>query len=134
MEIREYKSYNSDEITRLYESVGWVYYAEHPDMLRQAYENSICIFGASKNGQLIGIIRAVGDGASIVFIQDIIVLPEYQRRGIGTALLKAVIERYPSVYQMELLTDNTERTVSFYQSVGFRPASELGCLAFVRMQ
>jgi len=48
------------------------------------------------------IIRAVGDGRTIVFVQDIIVMPEYQRKGIGTKLLKAVMEKYKDVYQMKL--------------------------------
>lgn len=49
------------------------------------------------------------------------------------AFLKAIMKKYKSVYQMELLTDNTEKTVSFYKSVGFRPANEIGCLSFIRM-
>ena len=80
-----------------------------------------------------GILRAVGDGHSILFIQDILVYPEYQHRGIGTALVKAVLEQYPHVYQIELATDNTEKTVSFYKSLGFRPMEEIGCRGFLKM-
>lgn len=80
-----------------------------------------------------GIIRAVGDGQTIVFVQDIIVLPEYQRKGIGTKLLKAVVEKYKDVYQIELLTDNTEKTKTFYRSVGFAASDDIGCVAFIRM-
>lgn len=39
-----------------------------------------------------------------MFIQDLLVLPEYQYKGIGTMLIKAIIEKYKSVYQMELAT------------------------------
>ena len=80
-----------------------------------------------------GIIRAVGDGQTIVFVQDIIVLPEYQRKGIGTKLLKAVMEKYKDVYQMELLTDYTDKTKAFYRSVGFTASDDMGCVAFIRM-
>lgn len=55
-----------------------------------------------------------------------------QKQGIGTRLLKAVMEKYESVYQMELLTDDTEKTVSFYRSAGFLSVEELGCKAFMR--
>ncbi len=54
-------------------------------------------------------------------------------QGIGTMLIKAIIEKYKSVYQMELVTDNTEKTIAFYQSVGFTPFHELGCFGFMRV-
>lgn len=74
-----------------------------------------------------------GDGHSIVFIQDIIVHPEYQRRGIGTKLMRAMLEKYAHVYQIELATDNTEKTVAFYKSMGFRPMHEVGCCGFIKL-
>ena len=88
---------------------------------------------AYENDELLGIIRTVGDGFTIVFIQDILVFPEKQRQGIGTALLKAVLDRYPNVRQIELATDNTPKTVAFYKSLGFSEFSEIGCCGFMRM-
>ena len=74
----------------------------------------------------------VGDGATVIFVQDILVYPEKQRQGIGTALLKAVLDRYAHVRQIQLLTDNTPKTVAFYRSLGFLELSELGCCGFMR--
>lgn len=133
MEIREYTGWNRDEILALYSSVGWTNYTDNPDRLERAYENSLVKIGAFDDGRLIGVIRAIGDGETILFIQDILVYPEYQRRGIGTALMRVVMERYASVYQLELLTDNTEKTVRFYQSLGLVKAEEIGCCAFIKM-
>ena len=62
MEIREYKTYNEPEILRLYASVGWTAYTDHPEVLRQGVENSMLTLAAYKNDQLLGIIRTVGDG------------------------------------------------------------------------
>ena len=101
-------------------------------MLRGAYENSLCILGAYEGSRLAGIIRAVGDGYSILFIQDILVYPEYQRRGIGTALMGAMLDRYPKVYQIQLATDDTEKTVSFYKSLGFILLREISCCGFMK--
>lgn len=131
--ISEYKEYNHDEIIDLYKSVGWVNYVEHPDKLEEGYKNSLCVLAAYNGEEVVGILRAVGDGATIVFIQDIIVLPEYQRMGIGTKLIKSAIERYKDVYQIELLTDDTQKTIAFYRSVGLIPAKEIGALSFIRM-
>lgn len=134
MEVKEYSLYHRDEILDLYESVGWTNYTARPEMLKGAYENSLLTLAAYEDKALVGIVRVVGDGASIVFIQDLLVRPEFQRKGIGTALMKAVLERYPAVYQMELMTDDTEKTAAFYQSMGFQRAESLGCRAFLRMQ
>ena len=133
MEIRKYDIFHLEEIINLYQSVGWTNYLERISVLEEAYANSLCVIGAYDNEKLVGIIRAVGDGQTIVFVQDIIVLPEYQRKGIGTKLLKAVMDRFHDVYQMELLTDNTEKTKAFYRSVGFTASDDIGCVAFIRM-
>lgn len=87
MEIKEYQTYNEQEIIDLYQSVGWTNYTSCPEMLEKAYKNSLCILGAFEKEKLVGVVRVVGDGISIVFVQDILVLPEYQRQGVGSALM-----------------------------------------------
>lgn len=133
MEIKEYINFNKQEIMELYTAVGWTNYTERPQMLEQAYKKSLLKIGAYDEEKLVGIIRVVGDGESIVFVQDILVLPEYQRKGIGAQLLRAVMERFSSVYQLELMTDNTEKTNAFYKSLGFVRADEIGCCAFMKL-
>ena len=132
MEIREYMNYNADEILRLYTEVGWTAYTEDMSALEQGYHNSLLVLAAYENEELLGIIRVVGDGFTIIFIQDILVYPKKQRHGVGTALLKAVLNRYSAVRQIELTTDNTPRTVAFYKSLGFSEFSEIGCCGFMR--
>ena len=132
MEIREYTEYKEDEIIRLYSEVGWTAYTNDLQTLKQGFTNSLLVLAAYENDELLGIIRTVGDGYTIVFIQDILVYPEKQRQGVGRALLKAVIDRYAHVRQIELTTDNTPKTVSFYQSMGFAEFSEIGCCGFMK--
>ena len=128
--IKEYEIYNESEILNLYKSVGWINYTSNPKMLKDAYANSLRILGAYENEKLIGIIRVVGDGYSVVFIQDVLVYPEYQRQGIGTALLKQILQDYKHVYQKHLLTENTEKTILFYKSLGFIMDTDMECRAF----
>ena len=133
MTICELTTFDLDTILNLYSSVGWTNYTDNPEMVKKAYENSLLTLCAYDSNQLVGVIRTVGDGFSIVFVQDILVLPEYQRKGIGTQLLREVIERFSTAYQMMLMTDNTPKTISFYQSLGFVKADDMGCCAFMRM-
>lgn len=132
MEIKEYKQFNEDEILRLYSEVGWIAYTQDKNSLKEGYANSLLILAAYEDNELQGIIRAVGDGHTIVFIQDILVFPDRQRQGIGTKLLQAVLDRFPNVRQIELATDNTPKTIAFYKSMGFREFSEIGCCGFMR--
>lgn len=133
MEIREYVDFNTDEIKHLYSEVGWIAYTDNMPALEQGYKNSMLVLAAYEGDELLGIIRAVGDRFTVVFIQDILVFPEKQRQGVGTALLKAVLDRYPNVRQIELATDNTPKTVAFYKSLGFSEYSEIGCCGFMRI-
>ena len=132
MTICELRAFDLEAILALYAGIGWTNYTDRPEMVKNAYENSLLTLGAYDGDRLVGVIRTVGDGFSVVFIQDILVLPEYQRQGIGTQLLKTVMDHFSQVYQLELMTDNTLKTVSFYRSVGLIKADEIQCCAFIR--
>jgi len=132
MEIKEYKSYKETEIRQLYSEVGWTGYTENMPSLEQGFKNSLLVLAAYENDKLLGIIRVVGDGCTIVLIQDILVFPGEQHKGVGTALMKAVLDKYSDVRQIELTTDNTPKTVAFYKSLGLYEFSEIGCCGFMR--
>lgn len=132
MKIIEYGRYDPVEILSLYASVGWTAYTDDPDALRQGFEHSLLTLAAYEGEQLVGVIRTVGDGYTVVFIQDILVDPEYQRKGIGTALLQEILTRFSHVRQIELATDQTLKTIAFYKSLGFLELSEMGCCGFMR--
>lgn len=133
MKIEEYKEFNMDEIKSLYDAVGWKAYTDNMDILMKGYKNSLKVLAAFKDDELIGIIRAVGDGFTIVFIQDILVMPNEQRKGVGKSLLRAMIDLYPEVRQIELVTDIDPKTIGFYKSLGFKELSEVGCCGFMRL-
>ena len=131
--IKEYENYNEQEIIDLYNSVGWTNYTNNSNMLKNAYSNSLKIYGAYAEDKLVGIIRVVGDGFSVVFIQDILILPKYQGQGIGTALLQRILNEYKDVYQKHLLTENTDKTIGFYKSIGFEMDTDIDCRAFTKI-
>lgn len=137
VEVRELLPSERDsrfiEILALYETVGWTNYTNRPERLRTGYAGSLAVWGAFAGDKLVGIARAVGDGATIVFVQDLIVVPSYQRRGIGKQLMQAVIERFSGVYQMELLTDDGSAACTLYERLGFTRSDAMGCVAYIRV-
>ncbi len=132
MEIIEYQTYREEEILPLYASVGWTAYTDAPDALRRGFAGSLLTLAAYEGKTLAGLVRAVGDGATVVLVQDLLVFPQYQRRGIGTALMRAVMERFADVRQLQLMTDDTEKTLAFYRSLGLRELSDFGGRGFMR--
>ena len=132
MKIAEYTHFNEDEILPLYSQVGWIAYTENKESLRKGFEHSLLVLAAYENEDLLGIIRVVGDGYTVVFVQDLLVFPDQQRQGVGKALLRAVLDRYPDVRQIQLVTDRTEKTMAFYQAMGFRDIAELGCCGLMK--
>ena len=97
--IKKYSDYKKEEVLALYESVGWSNYTNRPDMLSQAFQHSLVIYGAYDQEKLIGLIRMVGDGYSVILFQDILILPQYQGMGVGTTLVNYVLNEYEDVYQ-----------------------------------
>lgn len=133
MQIKEYTKFNFDEIKKLYDAVGWTAYTDDMNSLEKGYENSLKVLAAYEDDKLLGIIRAVGDGFTVVFIQDILVFPEEQGKGIGKALIKAMLDYYPNVRQIQLTTDIDPKTIAFYKSIGFTELSEIDCCGFMRL-
>lgn len=102
--------------------------------LINAFHKSLYILTAWDKDKLVGLIRVIGDGQFIIYIQDLLVAEEYQRRGIGSNLLKKVLEKYKKVRQKILLTDNTEETNAFYKASGFNRAEDLNLVAYVKFE
>ncbi len=125
--IRKQEIVKLEDVLHLYQAVGWTNYTNQPQMLEQALSHSLAIYLALDGDAVVGLIRLVGDGFSSVFVQDLIVLPIYQRQGIGSALMKEALEDYKDAYQVQLVTDQTERTLGFYRSMGFETLSTYDC-------
>lgn len=120
-----------EQILDLYASVGWTNYTQNPDMLGNALDNSLFTLYAYEGSELLGLVRAVGDGFSSVFVQDLLVKPDHQRKGIGKELMEQLLSAYSHVYQIQLATEATDKNLAFYQSLGFKELSDLSCTGMI---
>ena len=121
-------SVSIDDVLHLYQAVGWTNYTNQPQMLEQALSHSLATYLARDGEKIVGLVRLVGDGFSSVFVQDLIVLPSYQRQGIGSSLMKEALEDYKDAYQVQLVIEQTEKNVGFYRSLGFEILSTYNCI------
>ena len=129
--ITKETSVSIDDVLHLYQAVGWTNYTNQPQMLEQSLAHSLAIYVARDGEKIVGLVRLVGDGFSSVFVQDLIVLPSYQRQGIGSALMKEALGDYKDAYQVQLATEQTEKTVEFYRSLGFETLSTYDCIGMI---
>ena len=98
-----------EEYQALRRTTDWFQLAD--DVVEKSLDNdlfSVCVLDDDK---LVGIGRIVGDGAIYFYIQDIIVIPQYQNKGIGTMIMNG-IEAY-----LENNTYNCMSSNQFSQSV-----------------
>ena len=125
--IKKQEFVKLEDVLHLYQAVGWTNYTDQSEMLEQALSHSLVIYVALDGDTVVGLVRLVGDGFSSIFVQDLIVLPIYQRKGIGSALMKEALKDYKDAYQVQLVTEETEKNLGFYRSMGFEILSTYGC-------
>lgn len=88
-----------------------------PVVLRRVFENSgVCCF-AWADGKIIGAGRAITDRVRYAVIFDMVVLPEYQGRGIGTRIMDFLIDRTEAP---NVLLHAVPGKEAFYRRFGFR--------------
>lgn len=73
------------------------------------------------SGAVVGFITAISDGVLCAYIPHLEVLPEYQGRGIGSELLRRMLERLRTLYMIDLLCDPDVQP--FYERLGMRRAT-----------
>ena len=132
-----YKEFGSEQLERIkeiYLSENWMAYLHDDEALKRAFNNSLYCLGAFCEDKLIGFVRCVGDGEHIIIVQDLIVDPAFQKQGIGTALFKAVWDRYRNVRMFQVNTDIDDEVDNyFYQSFGMKPISDGHMISYYRV-
>lgn len=119
-------------LAALYGDAGWIKYTDDREKLVRAVGNSLLTITAWDGDTLAGLVRAVGDGETILYIQDILVLKAYRRQGIGRELLRRLLDSFSGVRQKVLLTDDTEATRGFYEAMGFTACDSGRLVGFVK--
>lgn len=117
---------SNNQLLYLYNSVGWYAYTNNQQDLSKMVESSYWWAAYYDSTQLVGFIRCIGDGQTIIYVQDILIHPDYQRKKIGSALLDLALETFVSVRQLVLVTEDSKEKIDFYQSMGLKTLDSLG--------
>lgn len=115
----EKKDLPIDQLHSLFMSAGWIREPETQEMIRNfnlPFINSTLVISAWYEERLVGVVRVLSDKIIRSTIHDLVVDPEFQRKGIGAELLKRCILTYPNTEWIVQTNDNTEE---YYLKNGF---------------
>ncbi len=115
-------SWDEEELAALYKAGGWWKEEYKIEDLRHIIRGSFAFAIAAdpKTGRAVGMGRVIADGMSDGYIQDLVVLPQYRKSGIGTQIVAALVAKclQAGITWIGLIAEpDTEK---FYQPLGFR--------------
>lgn len=110
------------QILSIYESAGW--WKPGPEAMEEASRliaGSHCFLVAEFEGEIVGMGRAISDRASDAYIQDVAVKPAFKGKGIGTGIVRRLIERLQQdgISWIGLIAERNSHP--FYREIGFSP-------------
>ncbi len=109
-------SLDEAEVIALYQANHWSS-AHKPRALMAALAGSHTVVTARHQSKLIGLGNALSDGHLVVYYPHLLVHPDYQRNGIGSGIMRRLMERYAGFHQQQLTADGD--AIAFYRSLGF---------------
>lgn len=119
---------NVEEYNKLFDEVGWGSYDRKVSKL--ALENSLYTVSIYDDDKIVGFGRLIGDGVCYFYIHDVMVLPSYQKKGIGTMIidkLKNKVSEYKKINPyLRLYLGASLGKEEFYKKCGFITREEAG--------
>jgi GNAT superfamily N-acetyltransferase len=103
-----------------------------PELVARALSSSLFTLCAVSGSRVVGMVRVVGDGAFVFLIYDLLVVPLWRRRGVGSRLVEEAVARaktfVPQGRAVVISLFSAEGREGFYSNLGFveLPAPGLG--------
>lgn len=123
IEIKLIAAVDRTAVKKLYQDAGWWgkndETADGCAWIDTLVRQSFCFIGAFNSAELIGMGRAVSDGISDAYIQDVVVLKKFRQAGIGQKIIEKIIEFLESEHIGWIGLIAEPGTQKFYQRLGF---------------
>jgi GNAT superfamily N-acetyltransferase len=116
IEFKLDKRLDISKVIDLYSILNWSA-AKKPEELKIALENSDTVITAWDKDKLVGLGNAISDKALVVYYPHLAVHPDYQKQGIGKAIIQRMKKIYGKLHQQQIVADAT--AINFYKKCGF---------------
>ena len=117
---------NIEEFNLLYDAVGWGAYDNH--ITKKALDNTYYSVSIYDEDKIIGYGRLIGDTICFMYIHDVMVLPEYQSKKIGTMIMDKLLEKVNEIKKenpdLRVYLGASKNIEGFYEKFGFISRSE----------
>lgn len=112
---------NVKEFNFLYDAVGWGHYKEN--IAKRSLDNTFYSITVYDDEKVIGYGRIIGDTICFLYIQDIMVVPEYQSNKIGTMIMNKLLEKINDIKRdnpsLRVYLGASKNKEGFYEKFGF---------------
>lgn len=127
VKLRVVKTADLNQLIDLYKDAGW--WSDENDgadpvFIQKIIEGSYCFVIAEYNSLIIGMGRAISDGVSDAYIQDVAVHSKYRGKGLGKLIMDEIISflKFNGISWIGLISE--PKAISFYQRYGFSEMSD----------
>lgn len=127
----ETKEFDPEDIKELFLSVNWES-GRYPEKIVSGLKNSTVVISAWDGRRLVGLIRALDDGATVGFIHYLVVDPDYQGQKIGKTLMERLMEKYKDLLYVKIMPSDS-KTIPFYERFGFQICENYSAMQIKRM-
>lgn len=112
---------NVQEFNLLYDAVGWGAYDKN--ISKKALDNTYYSVSIYDDDKIIGYGRLIGDAICFMYIHDIMVIPEYQKKKIGTIIMNNLLGKVDEIKKenpdLRVYLGATKGKEEFYEKFGF---------------
>ena len=129
---------SAEDYAMLRASQGWL--ALSAPQVEAALRNSAFLVAAKDGARTVGMARLMSDGGYFAVVLDVVVLPEYQGRGIGRGMMTRLVRHLkdslqPGEHSYTILTCAPGKE-GFYEKFGFHqvPNEEEGAGLVMRLE
>lgn len=126
------RNFTTEQLERLFLSVNWES-GKYPERLTRALQNCETVFTAWDGKKLVGLISAIDDGEIAAYVRYLLVDPDYQGMGLGSALLHIVKEKYKNYLHFFLVAEH-KGLVEYYERLGFEQEPEASVMVYKERQ
>ncbi len=118
--INEFPGDMLEHIAGFYISANWITPDDDTSFILPALSGSALVAGAFDGKTIVGCARAISDGCSDAYIQDVFVSPEYRGQGIGRRLIKMLTDNLENMGVDWIALVGEPGTEEFYRRLGWQ--------------